>query len=160
MRDSNPRPPARHAGALANCANGPREEDVTSRPCHTAPVDHRSIARITAAGRVAIGAALLIAPRAATRAWIGESGGQAGAKLLARGLGGRDLILGLGVINALDRGDPRAADWVRASALADGADAVGTALAFRHLPKRSRFGVLLLAGGAAVVGFVAADNLD
>ena len=123
-------------------------------------MDHRSIARITAAGRVAIGAALLVAPRAVTRGWIGEPGGQPGAKLLARGLGGRDLVLGLGVINALDRGDPRAQDWVRASALADGADALGTALAFRHLPKRSRFAVLLLAGGAAVAGFVAADNLD
>ena len=160
MRDSNPRPPARHAGALANCANGPREEDDTSRPCHTAPVDHRSIARITAAGRVAIGTALLVAPRAVTRGWIGEAGGEPGAKLLARGLGGRDLVLGLGVINALDRGDPRAPDWVRASALADVADAAATVLAFRHLPKRARFGVLLLAGGAAAAGFVAADNLD
>ena len=160
MRDSNPRPPARHAGALANCANGPREEDDTSRPCHTAPVDHRSIARITAAGRVAIGTALLVAPRAVTRGWIGEAGGEPGAKLLARGLGGRDLVLGLGVINALDRGDPRAPDWVRASALADVADAGATVLAFRHLPKRARFGVLLLAGGAAAAGFVAADNLD
>jgi hypothetical protein len=160
VRDSNPRPPARHAGALANCANGPREEDDTSRLCHTAPVDHRSIARITAAGRVAIGTALLVVPRAVTRGWIGEAGGAPGAKLLARGVGGRDLILGLGVINALDRGDPRAQDWVRASALADGADAVATVLAFRHLPRRARFGVLLLAGGAAVTGFVAADNLD
>jgi hypothetical protein len=123
-------------------------------------VDHRSIARITAAGRVAIGTALLLAPGAVARGWVGETGGQPGSRLLARGLGGRDLVLGLGVIGALDRGDPRAKDWVRASALADVTDAVATALAFRHLPKRSRFGVLLLAGGAAVAGFVAADNLD
>ena len=123
-------------------------------------MDHRSIARITAAGRVAIGTALLLAPRSVTGRWIGEASRPPGAKLLARGLGGRDLILGLGVINALDRGDPRARDWVRASALADVADAGATVLAFRHLPKRARFGVLLLAGGAAVAGFVAADNLD
>jgi hypothetical protein len=37
---------------------------------------------------------------------------------------------------------------------------MGTALAFRHLPKHARLGALLLAGGAAVAGFVAADNLD
>ena len=123
-------------------------------------MDHRSIARITASGRVAIGTALLLVPGAVARGWVGEAAGQAGTKLLARGLGGRDLVLGLGVIGALDRGDPRAQDWVRASALADVVDAVATALAYRHLPKRARCGVLLLAGGAAVAGFVAADNLD
>ena len=123
-------------------------------------MDHRSVARITAAGRVGIGAALLVAPQAVTRGWIGAAGALPGAKLLGRGLGVRDLMLGLGVINALDRGDPRAQDWVRASAVADVGDAVATVLAYRHLPKRSRFGVLAIATGAAVAGFVAADNLD
>ena len=34
VRDSNPRPPARHAGALANCANGPwrRNDSRSARP--------------------------------------------------------------------------------------------------------------------------------
>ena len=123
-------------------------------------MDHRSVARIPAAGRVAIGTALLVAPQVVTRGWTGPTGALPGAKLLGRGLGVRDLMLGLGVINALDRGDPRAQDWVRASALADVGDAVATVLAFRHLPKRSRFGVLAIATGAAVAGFVAADHLD
>jgi hypothetical protein len=123
-------------------------------------VDHRSVARITAAGRVALGGALLIAPQVVTRGWTGPTGALPGAKLVGRGLGIRDLVLGLGVINALDRGDPRAQDWVRAGALADVGDAVATVLAYRHLPRRSRFGVLVLATGAAVAGFVAADNLD
>ena len=123
-------------------------------------MDHRSVARITAAGRVAIGTALLVAPQAVTKGWVGSSSSTPGAKLLGRGLGVRDLMLGLGVINALDRGDPRAQDWVRASALADVGDAVATVLAFRHLPKWSRFGVLAIATGAAVAGFVAADNLE
>ncbi len=123
-------------------------------------MDHRSVARITAAGRVALGGALLIAPQVVTRGWTGPTGALPGAKLVGRGLGIRDLVLGLGVINALDRGDPRAQDWVRAGALADVGDAVATVLAYRHLPRRSRFGVLVLATGAAVAGFVAADNLD
>jgi hypothetical protein len=127
---------------------------------HTAAMDHRSIARLSAAGRVAIGAALLAVPRSVTRGWIGDVGGTAGGKLLGRSLGARDLTLGLGVLAALDRGDARAKDWIRASAVADTADAVATALAYRHLPKRSRFGVLVLAGGAAVAGFIAAENLD
>jgi hypothetical protein len=123
-------------------------------------MDHRSVARITAAGRVAVGAALLVAPQVVTRPWTGATGSLPGAKLLARGLGMRDLVLGLGVINALDRGDPRAPEWVRASAVADVGDAVATLLAYRHLPSRSRFVVLAVATGAAAVGFVAADNLE
>jgi hypothetical protein len=123
-------------------------------------VDHRSVARITAAGRVAIGAALLAAPRAVTRGWTGPDAAGPGGRLLGRALGIRDLTLGLGVINSLNRGDAHAADWIRASATADVGDAVATALAYRHLPRRKRFGVLVLAATAAVVGFVAADNLD
>jgi hypothetical protein len=64
------------------------------------------------------------------------------------------------VINALDRGERSAQDWVRAAALADATDAVATAVALRHLPKRSAIGVVALAAGAAVAGFVAADHLD
>jgi hypothetical protein len=123
-------------------------------------MDHRSIARISAAGRVAIGAALLALPQVVTRGWTGEDGSTPGGRLLGRSLGARDLVLGLGVINALDRGDPRAQDWVRAAALADTVDAVATTLALRHLPKRSAIGVIALAAGAAVAGFVAADHLD
>lgn len=124
------------------------------------PVDHRSVARITASGRVAVGTALLVVPGAVTRGWIGPTGAAPGARLLGRGLGVRDLTLGLGVLGALGRGDPRARDWIRASAVADGGDAVATVLAYRHLPRRARFGVLALAAGAAALGFVAAENLD
>jgi hypothetical protein len=123
-------------------------------------MDHRAVARISAAGRVAIGAALLAVPHLVTRSWAGEPGTTPGGKLLGRTLGARDLVLGLGVIDALGKGDPSARNWVRAAALADSADAVATVIAYRHLPKRSRFGVLVLAAGAAVAGFVAAEHLD
>jgi len=123
-------------------------------------VDHRALARITAAGRVAIGAALLTVPGTVTRSWTGPAAEHPGARLLGRAVGARDLTLGLGVLGALDRGDPRAADWIRASAAADVGDAVATVLAYRLLPRGRRFLVLALATGAAVTGFVAADNLD
>lgn len=123
-------------------------------------MDHRAVARINAAGRVAIGAALLAVPHLVTRGWAGEAGATPGGRVLGRALGARDLVLGAGVINALGTGDPSAKAWIRASALADTADAVATALAYRHLPKRSRFGVLVLAAGAAAVGFVTAEHLD
>ncbi|HYF46768.1 MAG TPA: hypothetical protein VD926_11200 [Acidimicrobiales bacterium] len=123
-------------------------------------MDHRTLARIGATGRIAIGAALLLAPHRVTRSWVGEDGLTPGARLLARGLGGRDLALGLGVLATLDRGDAGARDWIRASALADTADATATLLAFKHLPKWGRVGVLAAAAGFAVAGFVAAERLD
>lgn len=123
-------------------------------------MDHRSLARIAAAGRVAIGATLTVVPTVVTRGWAGEVASTPGGKLLGRTMGVRDLALGLGVLGALDRGDPRARDWVRLSALSDAVDAAATVVAYRHLPRRSRFGVLLVAGSAAVVGFVAAEHLD
>jgi hypothetical protein len=126
----------------------------------TAAMDHRSIARISAAGRVAIGAALLAVPNLVTKGWTGDVGSTAGGKVLARALGARDLTLGLGVIGALDRGDARARDWIRASALSDTADAAATVLAYPQLPRRSRFAILALAVGAAAAGFVAAEHLD
>ena len=126
----------------------------------TPPMDHRSLARLSAAGRVAIGAALLVAPQLVTKGWTGADGATPGGRLLGRSLGARDLALGLGVLGALERGDPRATDWIRASAVSDAVDAAATLLAYRHLPKGGRFGVLVLAATAAVGGFVAAENLD
>jgi hypothetical protein len=123
-------------------------------------MDHRSLARITAAGRVAIGATLMTVPTLITRGWAGEVAASPGGKLLARTMGVRDLALGLGVLGALDRGDPRARDWVRLSALSDAVDATATVLAYPHLPRRTRFGALAVAAGAALVGFAAAEQLD
>jgi hypothetical protein len=123
-------------------------------------VDHRAVARILAAGRVAIGAGLLVAPAAVTKGWAGAPGVAAGGRLLGRSIGVRDLALGVGVLTSLERGEPQARAWVRAAALADVGDALATLVAYRHLPPRSRFGVLALAAGAAVAGFVAADHLD
>jgi hypothetical protein len=128
-------------------------------PCQTAPVDHRAVARMIAAGRVVVGVALLAAPGLVAGNWAGEVGAEPGAKLLARAVGARDLVLGLGVLAALERGDPQAAAWVRAAAVADAGDAAATFLAYRHLPRVKRFGVLVLAAGSAGTGFVAADNL-
>jgi hypothetical protein len=126
----------------------------------TATMDHRSLARLGAAGRVAVGAALLVAPQRVTSGWTGEDGATPGGRLLGRALGARDLVLGLGVIGALGRGDPAARDWIRASAVADTVDAVATTVALRNVPTRSAAAILLLAAGSAVAGFVAAEHLD
>ena len=129
-------------------------------PGRLRPMDHRTIARISAAGRVAIGAALLVAPAAVTRGWTGSDGATTGGRLLGRSLGARDLVLGIGVLRGLERGDTGARHWVKAAAMCDAVDAVATAASLRHLPRRSATAVVALAAGAAVAGFVAADNLD
>jgi hypothetical protein len=123
-------------------------------------VDHRSIARMTAAARVGVGVALLVTPGVVGRLLVGAGGTGPVAKVFARGMGVRDLVLGLGVLAALDRGDPHARDWIRAAALSDLGDTAANLLAFRHLTPTARVGALIIAGGAAATGFVAAENLD
>lgn len=127
---------------------------------HCPTVDHRSIVRLLAAGRIAIGTAALLAPSRVTRGWVGPDGATPGGRTVTRGLGARDVALGLGVLDALERGEPSARRWVQASALADLGDATATLAAFRQLPKVGRLAVLAVAAGAAVAGMVAADNLD
>ena len=55
----------------------------------------RDAARAIAAGRVAAGAAFLVAPALTGRGWIGEDAERPGVQAIFRALGIRDLILGL-----------------------------------------------------------------
>jgi len=123
-------------------------------------MDHRAVARMLAAGRVAIGALAFAAPAVVGRLWVGDVARQPGAKLITRAFGVRDLVLGLGVLSALERGDERAVTWVQASALSDAGDTVATLAVYRHLPRRLRVGPLLTAASAAGLGFAASANLD
>ena len=122
-------------------------------------MNDRDMARALAAGRIGFGVALLLAPGPVARSWIGDAGRLAPVQALARGFGARDVALGVGVLRALEAGDP-VRPWLRASAASDAADAVATVAAFRRLPKASRFLALAVAAGAAVTGLRLADALD
>src|SRR6056297_1881126 len=122
-------------------------------------MDHRQIARILAAGRVAIGLSLLVAPGAVGRGWLGDVAGDRRVRMALRGLGARDLALGAGTLHALDQGVP-ARSWVALAALGDAADAVGATLAWPALGSRRVVMTLLTACPAAVLGAVAASELD
>lgn len=92
----------------------------------------RRAAHGLAIGRVALGAAFLTAPGPTSRRWLGTVGEDDGGRAIAvRGLGARDLVLGLGSLAALrSGGDARqAARWVEAGILADLADGASTLLA-------------------------------
>lgn len=125
----------------------------------TPPISH-SLARLVAVGRIGIGCTALAAPTLMTRPWIGEAAGAADARLLARTMGGRDLALGLGTLRALQMDDSEARPWVALAGMADAVDATVTLLAFRRLPRVTRWGILAATVGAAVVSFRVAVDLD
>jgi hypothetical protein len=131
----------------------------------------RHAAMALAVGRTAMGVTALAAPSLMWRPWVGDTRG-APARVLGRALGGRDLALGLGTLAALRVVPPvspgavnsastarAAAVWVGFAALADFLDMVTTAAIWGELPPVGRLLFATTAGGAAVVGAVAARSL-
>ena len=122
-------------------------------------MDHRQVARILAIARLAAGAVLLAAPGAAGRRWLGDIARDPVVKVALRGLGARDMALGLGALRALDRGEP-VAGWVRLAAVGDLTDAAGGVLAARRLGALRAVGTVASAGAAAALGFALAGQVD
>lgn len=120
----------------------------------------RTLAQLIAAGRVGIGVTAIGAPTLMSRPWIGASAGLPSARLLARTMGGRDLALGIGALRALAVSDQEARPWVALGGMADLVDALATVVAFGTLPRRSRWGILAVTLGAAVVSTRVAVSLD
>jgi hypothetical protein len=120
-----------------------------------------SLIRTLAAGRVVVGAAMLLRPEQAVRGWIGPgAAARGGTKVVTQAFGGRDLVLGAGALAALGRGGD-ARDWVLAGALCDVVDLVAT-LKGDDIPAAGRVFVALLAGGAIGLstGYLAAGSGD
>ena len=105
----------------------------------------RALATALALNRCAFGLAYLAAPARAGRGWIDRDAERPPTEVMIRGLGARDLALGLGALRALldDQGSPR--PWLAAHALADAADLAATLAARDALPRRN----LLFASGMA-----------
>lgn len=109
----------------------------------------RLVARTVAAGRALLGGALLVAPDRVTERWVGTTAEP--VRLLARGLGARDLALGLATLAVIDdRRDARR--WLAAAVVADATDAVANAAAGERIPAQGRWATVALAGGSALVG--------
>jgi hypothetical protein len=98
-----------------------------------------------AIGRIVAGALYVAFPRPLVRAWTGIDDRRVDP--LGRAIGARDLALGLGALLALRRDVP-ARGWFEAAVVSDAVDAVATLLAFRHLPRVTRWLIL----GAATTG--------
>ncbi len=122
-------------------------------------MDHRQIMRAVAAGRIAVGAGLVVLPGVAGSRWIGDVATDRGVKVFARALGIRDLALGAGTLRALDAGEP-ARPWVALGVLADAVDLAATTLAIRALGPRRALPVIAVAAGATALGLLALDQVD
>src|SRR5688572_15403339 len=99
-------------------------------------MDARTLVRAQALGRIAFGAALLVAPGAVAGAWVGGPAERGGGRVLAVSMGARDLAIGVGALRAVGRSDGAAA-WIRAGVLADTADLVATLRERDELPAAS-----------------------
>ena len=83
---------------------------------------------VIGAGRAALGAALLLAPRALGRLLFRQRVGDQ-AQVALRLFAGREVALGLGSALAARRGGPGLRGWLEAGALADAADVAAVVLA-------------------------------
>jgi hypothetical protein len=111
----------------------------------------RDVARAYAAGRVAVGAALLLAPRALGRVWLGRPADTAAGAVAMRALGVRDLVMGGIALHTVDHPEvgPR---WQRTCAAADAVDLAATVAARDALPPVGSALVMGMAAGGAAVG--------
>ncbi len=120
-------------------------------------MDARLLTRLLACGRIGIGLALFAAPRTAARLWLGHEVSP-GAGLLARGLGARDLAIGVGTLVALD-GERDVDPWMDAAAAADTADGAAALLARRELDTQVVVGTAVVAFGSALAGLALKNAL-
>jgi hypothetical protein len=121
-------------------------------------VGPRRAASLLAAGRAALGVAVLVAPEAVTSRWLGAHASHPAVRYLARSLGARDLALGILALRTLD--DPDIAPQVLAAcALADSVDALATVAVRSQLPPAGAIGTVAMAGAAAAGGLYLAREL-
>jgi hypothetical protein len=116
----------------------------------------RALATGLALNRCAFGLGYLAAPARAGRGWIDRDAERPPTQVMIRGLGARDLALGLGSLRALldEDGSPR--PWFAAHALADAADLVATLAAGPTLPRRNLLFASAMAGASTAVAIAGA----
>jgi hypothetical protein len=122
-------------------------------------LDDGDLARLLSVGRVVAGGLLFIAPRRAARAWTGENEDSAISVMAVRGLGARDMAIGMGTLVAIERGGD-VGGWLRAGAASDATDALSVLAHFGRLPDIRRWLLGATACGAAYIGWSVAARLD
>jgi hypothetical protein len=111
----------------------------------------RALSASVAAGRVVIGAALLAAPAATGRRWLGSAAETGGGGVAVRALGARDFTLGVLTLVALRDESPLGPVLVAGSAFCDLADG-GALLAARREVPAAGVATGVFAFGSAALG--------
>jgi hypothetical protein len=120
-------------------------------------MDPTSLTRIQAAGRVAIGTAMVLAPDRVAASWIGgRDGDRPGPQVLTQALGIRDAAIGAGVLATA--GGEAARTWLLAGVAADAVDLAATLRARDSLPAPAVAGVSVIAAGSALLGLYLATR--
>jgi hypothetical protein len=104
-----------------------------------------------ATGRILFGVAALAVPATAGRVLAGDGGAAPDAQAFLRGMGGREIGLGLGLL-AMIRANGPVRPWLIAALIADSSDIAGIAGAWQHMAPSKRLLGLATAGGAALIG--------
>lgn len=120
-------------------------------------MDDKDLARMLGLARIGLGVAAFLLPKTVTKAWAGSENEQ--SALFMRGLAGRDIGLGVGLLTALETGAP-VRGWLEAGAVSDVADAVGIVTNWKRIPGFRALLALATSGGAAFLGLQLADSLD
>ena len=127
---------------------------MTSTPAQSAV----RLARLGGWTRVAFGTAFVLAPRSVARPWVGSGVDTQGAQLLTRSMGIRDLLLGAGLLQSINRGDLRgAATWLGFGAAAGIVDTGATIAAYTGLPRSGRAFLLFIIGALVTDAALAAQ---
>jgi hypothetical protein len=116
----------------------------------------RILAVLISLARFLFGVAFIAKPTLMERAWIGKQARLPGAQLLARAVGARDLVLGLGGLQAVTREYSSARPWLAAAGICDAVDFGATWAAGRRIPRQARSGVLAIASAFALLSAIAA----
>jgi hypothetical protein len=122
-------------------------------------MEPRELALWHARGRQLVGAAFVLAPGLAGRAWIGSDASRRPVKVLARAFGARDLAIGLGIVIALDRGAP-VRGWLEGAALSDAVDTLASLLAGNSIPPAIRWPCVALGASSAAMAAWLAPQFD
>ena len=122
-------------------------------------MDLRTLARVQALGRIAVGAAFTVAPTLAGATWVGRGAAAPEVRVLALAFGVRDLALGAGAAWALGGGG-RARPWLLAGAVSDLVDVYATTSHRHRLPPLAVAGAGALGVSSTLAGFYLQAKLD
>jgi hypothetical protein len=113
-------------------------------------INTRSLALGLAANRILFGAGFMLSPEKTAKSWVGPVAASAGAGVMIRTAGARDVALGAGTLTALHGyADPR--PWFAAHLVSDATDVVATWTARRELgPARSLYAIAVGSASTAV----------